>query len=410
MRRYILLATAAALLSACNNEVDEVVTGYVPSTDAIAFEAVEIGSTTRASGELSTTVLKALPEGFGVFASYTGQYSYESRSVSPDFMYNQQVKWVNDSWSYSPVKYWPNNENDYVSFFAYAPYEATPQDDGRCIINMSKAIELGDPWINYRLPDKPWGVYNTNKYTSPQQIDLLYGVNAATNKPWFDQKKADYDVNETMTFTFHHALACVGDEIKIKLSDELSTLIDGYGKIYIKRLTIDYKNLTAKGRLVLNSNTTPNWKEVISGEVITTRTLVLNYDEEAGNVAGTFFPDAVKPDYTSTDDAGRLTYYNTITGVTTTATTISTGKGLFYIPLQASGMEAARAELTLEYQVINNTGNAYEGTATTSFPLDMSLDGKKQAIDITIKKGFTLGVLVYEIGAAATEPSYTRQQ
>lgn len=27
-------------------------------------------------------------------------------------------------WSYSPVKYWPNNEDDQISFFAYAPYSS----------------------------------------------------------------------------------------------------------------------------------------------------------------------------------------------------------------------------------------------------------------------------------------------
>ena len=28
-------------------------------------------------------------------------------------------------WTYSPVKYWPNNKNDKISFFAYAPYETS---------------------------------------------------------------------------------------------------------------------------------------------------------------------------------------------------------------------------------------------------------------------------------------------
>ena len=410
MKRYLILMTAAALVAACSNDAYEVESGYVPSNDAIVFDATEDNGTgTRAAGEINNVdALRATS--FGVFASYTGRETYENATVSSDFMHNQQVTFSSSVWTYAPVKYWPNNGDENISFFAYAPYEATPKDDGRCITDMSKREDLGDPWINFHLPEKPWGEYNTSdkKYENPEQIDLLYGVNGATNKPWFDQRKANYNVSQKMAFTFHHALACVGDEITIKLSSDLSTLIDGYAKIYIQKLTIDYTNLTTKGRLVLNSNTTPNWKEVISGEVTTTRTLVLNYDEQPGGEG--FFPDAVKPDLTSADDADRLTYYNANTGITATKTTISTGKGLFYIPLQVKGMDAARADLTLEYQVINNIGEAYEGTATGSFLLDMNIDGKKQGIDITLNKDFKLGVLVYEIGDGATEPSYSRKR
>ncbi len=410
MKRYLILMTVATLLIACSNDADEVESGYMPSTDAIAFDATGDNETgTRAAGEINNmTALRATS--FGVFACYTGKETYENATVSSDFMHNQRVTYAT-AWTYAPVKYWPNNADEYISFFAYAPYEATPKDDGRCITDMSKREDLGDPWINFHLPNKPWGTYNASskKYENPEQIDLLYGVNSATNKPWFDQRKANNTVNQKMTFTFHHALVCVGDEITIRLSNDVSTLICLLYKIYIKKLTIDYTNLTTKGRLVLNSNTTPNWKEVISGEVTTTRTLELNYDEIAGDVSGDLFPDAVKPDLTSADDADRLTYYNANTGITATATTISTGKGLFYIPLQVKGMDAARADLTLEYQVINNIGEAYEGTATGSFPLDMNIDGKKQGIDITLTKDFKLGILVYTIGTVASEPSYVRQ-
>lgn len=408
MKRYFILMTVATLLVACSNDADEVESGYMPSTDAIAFDATGDNETgTRAAGEINN-VAALRATSFGVFACYTGKETYENATVSSDFMHNQRVTY-STAWTYAPVKYWPNNADEYISFFAYAPYEATPKDDGRCITDMSKREDLGDPWINFHLPNKPWGTYNASskKYENPEQIDLLYGVNNATNKPWFDQRKANYAVNQKMTFAFNHALACVGDEITIKLSDDFSTLISGYSKIYIKKLTIDYTNLTTKGRLVLNSNTSPNWKEVISGEVTTTRTLELNYDETTSGDG--LFPAAVKPDYTSTDNTGRLNHYNNNTGITTTAQTISTGKGLFYIPLQVKGMDAARADLTLEYQVINNIGEAYEGTATGSFPLDMNIDGKKQGIDITLTKDFKLGILVYTIGTVASEPSYVRQ-
>lgn len=431
MRKYLILTAAAALLTACNDQQS----GEADPQAAIAFDVAEDGGLTRAPGEITetTALLKdATKGGFGVFASYTGQLTYENTTVSPDYMYNQKVTWVGTSlaWTYNPVKYWPNTlvsgkaNNEYVSFFAYAPYEATPTDDGRCIIDMSKATDLGNPWLNFRLPAKPWGDYNTTtkKYENPQQVDLLFGVHdngSSVYTPWLDQTKPA--IADKLRFTFRHALACIGDEIRIKLSnetgDDLYALVNGYAKIYIKKLTIDYKNLTTKARLdLLSSDGTPNWKEIVSGELTTTRTLVLNYDEEDPDA--TDFPSstvlsdvpAVVPDYTSTDDAERKIYYSAHAGITNTAVTISTGKGLFYIPMQVAGTDAACADLTLEYQVINNIGKAYAGTATGSFPLNMNLDGKKQAIEITIKEGFKLGVLVYALADAASEPSYIRKR
>ena len=175
MRRFFLLVTATLLLVACQHEADDQTDSYVPSSEAISFDAATGGTETRAVGEINdNAALRA--KSFGVFACRTGKESYENATVSSDFMHNQQVTYASSAWTYSPVKYWPNNADEHISFFAYAPHEATPKDDGRCIIDMSKRTDLGDPWINYRLPAKPWGDYNTTtkEYENPQQIDLLY--------------------------------------------------------------------------------------------------------------------------------------------------------------------------------------------------------------------------------------------
>ena len=367
--------TAATLVAACSNDANFDNEGYEPSNKAIAFDANEEGATTRAIGMIdSNQDLQALTQGFGVFGSYTGRLTYENTTVSPDFMYNQQVKYGNNLWTYSPVKYWPNNSTDYVSFFAYAPYEATPKDDGqRCIIDMSKRYDLGDPWINYRLAENPWSTTNP-------QVDLLYGQhnNNSTYTPWLDQQKPNNPIDEKLLFTFRHALACIGDEITIKCSQELANLIAGYATITISQVTIKYQNLTTKGRLVLRCIGSANWKEIISGELTTTRT----YTEDV-NIT---FP---------------------MDGTTnTTDQTISTGKGLFYIPLQVKGTETPIAEVTITYTV-NNGVSSYSGTSSTSFELDMNQEGKKQGIALQLTETLDLQHLVYTIGTGATEPSYS---
>ena len=407
MKRYLILMTAAALVAGCSNDADEVGSGYVPSNNAIAFDASTDDVLTRAKGEIddNTDLQNA---NFGVFGSYTGALKYENTTVSPDFMYNQEVKYSGGSWSYRPVKYWPNDSREYVSFFAYAPYEATPKDDGRCIIDMSKLYDLGDPWINYRIAEDPWG---TDANGKPNQVDLLYGQQEKVddtdpNNPvvyytsWLDQQRPADPVNGKLKFTFRHALACIGDYITIKCSQQLATLLTGYATLTINQIKINYKNLTTKGRLVLRSEGSANWKEIISGELTTTRT----YTE---NVNITF---------------GKNGFVNNgSTNPNTTDQLISSGNGLFYIPLRVAGTEEPTAEVIINYTVTNNATDpnqdpnepdphAFTGTSSVSFPLDMNMEGTKQGIALQLTKTLDLQHLVYVIGNGATEPSYSRKR
>jgi hypothetical protein len=386
MKKYLTIIAATLLAAGCQND-DATAEQQRQPGDAIAV-AVDEGSLTRATGEINTASLAT--KGFGLFASYTGKLKYENTTVSPDYMYNQKVTGESDNnggynWVYNPIKYWPNttdqetgSNNEYVSFFAYAPYEADPKDDGRAIIDMSKKYDLGDPWINFRLPANPWG-------ENGGQVDLMYGVKTGglTDSGWddemfIDQQKPSNNDNYKMRFIFRHALACIGDEITIQLSPDMSAYINGYATITISKLTINYKNLTTKGRLVLNSPNGPNWKEIVSGELTTTRT---------------FTKELTSP-----------------MALTATAQELSAGEGLFYIPIQVKGTDDPVAEVTISYTVTNPANSVYQGEATTTIPLDLSLEGQKQGIALQITKTLDLQHLTYEIGGVepATEPSYSR--
>ena len=196
-----------------------------------------------------------------------------------------------------------------------------------------------------------------------------------------------------MTFSFRHALACTGDEITLQLSDDLRALLNGYSTITINKVTIVYKNLTTKGRLILNSNTSPNWKEVVSGELTTSRTLIV---EKVGSTA------------LSTVCNFDLTKTNAADG----ARTISTDHGLFYIPMQVAGTDAPVAEITVNYTVtVTATAESVTGDTTGSFALSLNdMDGKKQGIALMLGKDLNLLHLVYVIGGTATEPSYSRKR
>ena len=381
MRRYILWVMVTTMLAACSNDTEETTENYVPSTESIAFDAsTDEGLTTRAPGEITASGTKKLIDvGFGVFASYTRNVKYEFTNVSPDFMYNQQVAYDGSAWNYAPVKYWPNNVNDdnsfreYITFFAYAPYEAVP-DASKCIAAFSEKYDLGDPWLVYKIAQKPWDATNG-------QVDLLYGTKKSGDSepyiytPWYDMQKPanDFKIN----FTFLHALSCIGDAITIKMSSGLNTKISGYATITVNKVVINYTNLTSKARLVLNSHATPNWNPIVSDDVTTTRTLTINSSV-----------------LLSTDP-----------------TTISTDQGLFYIPLQVD-VNPQRADITV-YYTVNNGYSSYDSTAFGTFDLttDASQIGKKQAIALTLDENLDLAHLVYSISSSsATEPSYVRKR
>lgn len=373
MKKILTLFAAAMLITACSNE-DGTTTpdGQQTAQSPITFDVTDNGSLTRAQGDITSSNFQTTR--FGVFASYTGKLKYENTTVSPDFMYNQPVSYADGAWSYAPTKYWPNDAAEYVSFFAYAPYEESPADDGRCIIDMSKWDDKGDPWVNYRLAQDPF-----NDAAVHPQVDLLYAVNEGTSDevtddtPWLDQQKPD--INARVKFTFKHALACVGDKITMKLTESLAQKLDGYAELTINSVKIDYKNLTNKARLVLKCSNMPEWREIVSGQLTVSRTLTIASPELDG----------------------------------TTEKTISEGKGLFYIPLQVAGTEAPVAEVTLNYTVkILATGTVMSGTGTGTFALSLdTMEGKKQAINLNLGENIDMRHLIYQLdNDPATEPSY----
>ena len=149
--------------------------------------------------------------GFGVFAYYTGNSAWADAGAStiPNFMYNQEVTYDTDHWTYSPVKYWPNNNNpadgsgatgsqskSYISFFAYAPYNGNG-------ISLSEYpnTATGAPTITYT-----WG----------KEDDLLYASQLNCYKYDSDDDKDNGRVGDVVSFNFAHALALVKCKVRRK--------------------------------------------------------------------------------------------------------------------------------------------------------------------------------------------------
>lgn len=178
------------VLSSCNAEED------APDTPQGIIPVGFLGdvSETRAATEYgSADDLTAI----GVFAYFTNG-AFNAGSSTSNFMYNQKVERTNNTspWTYSPVKYWPNNDADKLSFFAYAPYVDETVPDGSNPTFKGRT-EIGFPTLAY-----------TVSAAENNQADLLVST------PLMNQGYAD---NSGMVkFTMNHALTKASIYIKSK--------------------------------------------------------------------------------------------------------------------------------------------------------------------------------------------------
>lgn len=275
-KSLIFAATAAVVLSACA-KVD---TYKVSEQEAVSFGVYAGRAATKAVsgtdyGTVTTASLKdAASKGFGVFGYYTDAAPYASNTKA-NFMYNQQVTWDGTSaWTYSPVKYWPNEhgasatstDTDKLTFLAYAPFvenlsaangtvkdgAATAATEG--ITAMTKNTEEKDAILTFVVPA-----------SAEEQIDLLYGVMKApytdvegtpigvANKPLENLTKQKTDGK--VEILFKHSLAKIAIDIKevvdaVDPTTHVNPASDGT-KVVVKSLKLKGTNIGTKGELNL---------------------------------------------------------------------------------------------------------------------------------------------------------------
>ena len=327
MKKFILLsASALALLASCSSESDQL-SGITPDAQPSALAPISFGTyfsnstVTRAGtpGAINTTDALKASAGFGVFAYYTQDKDYDAtgENQTPNWMYNQQVKWDGTSaWTYSPLKYWPNDNttaddkgatgttSSKVSFFAYAPFAGDPATGAVAagetsgITAFSANDATGHPTVTYKLA------------ADGKQVDLLWGTAAegksyetvtgsnVTVKKVSDAALAPTNLNlqklktgQKIMFLFKHALAKFGGSnettktkpdgktepvsttngLQVKLDIDKDGAITGGDKddatkVTIKNIEIVNKNSTATNPEDLNGDGTADDNDkIVSG-------------------------------------------------------------------------------------------------------------------------------------------------
>lgn len=299
MKKIYLFAALTTMFAACSSneslDVGQEVVKESSSQDAsVGFDAYQSRGVTRAglTGELTLDNLKKSKSeggGFGVFGYYTDNNEYDPQSI-PNFMYNQLVEWQSDGstsgyWKYDPVKYWPNeygnnasaDDQDKVSFFAYAPYVEVNPNTGKVtdtdnnkggIVALSRNSANGDPLVKYIA-----------SFNSSEIVDLCWGIKGddaswaltqggsqtlPAGMPWlnverpYDAKAQTVPVStdaQRVKFTFLHALSKLN--VKIDVDPDITvhdaaTDLESGTKVYVRSVT--FSGIATKGSLNLNNS------------------------------------------------------------------------------------------------------------------------------------------------------------
>lgn len=232
--RSSIAAVTLLMLTACSSDETDV-NGSQTSDDAIRFEA---GSpeTYRTRDAINSNDDLQKPPGFGVFAYYTEATVWESAELGypePNFMNNQQVTYSSGQWTYTPTKYWPNDNNpadtddatgsqtySYLSFFAYAPYQE----------NVSPNATTHQPEVAYS-----W----VNNVNPARQQDLLYDNTKTNCYKTMISPDAYGTTTGRVPFVFKHALSAI--EFKVRRKTTTGS------PIFMKGLTLTPSSINTGG-------------------------------------------------------------------------------------------------------------------------------------------------------------------
>jgi hypothetical protein len=225
-RLPLFIASACLMFASCslddvfNKKADSA--GAVTTDGSVAFNPVSpattksgngdgwqtvnvpLGSSDKASQQATTAVATrgAYVSGTGAPAGSFGVLGYLIKSgtdisaATPSFMYNTQVIRSGNSgsytYTYNPKKYWPDNTNDLVHFFAYYPYNGNG-------ITLPASSVTGVPKLAY-----------SPSTVVPDQVDLMSAAApAAVNNKI---------VGTSVGLNFNHALTRISFSVKKDVS------------------------------------------------------------------------------------------------------------------------------------------------------------------------------------------------
>lgn len=250
--QIMMLCTVLMLLGGCTESEEMAVN---ESKRAVAFTA-DAEQPTRSSSTF--TANKKIPAGqsIGIYA-YLHRNSTWSSSAQPNFMFHQQATYTeeDETFRYTPLKYWPNDSRDKVSFIAYFPYCS----DGASYPANATGLQplmtndgTGLPTFRFTVKD------NANEQVDFLVSDLLPNLPNGTSavSPSQTNNREGLTINDRVHFLFKHMTSKV--EFRVVVDPAIRRDIAHF---QLNSLTIT--NIYKDGLLSPNppSGTTYEWTE-----------------------------------------------------------------------------------------------------------------------------------------------------
>lgn len=396
------MAAALALVGCSKSEL---VDTPVQEQNAIAFDTyVGRDAQTRATiVDLDVVKLK----GFGVNAYYNAEFTTDDDgqitgfTYDDTFMHNTKVTYNDEKgvWTYSPIKYWPNNVDDHLTFFAYAPYDKSNPGLGEGNVDMSKIYDF------------------TIAENVKDQIDLVYhkafgedgDMTTADNGQTYQMKKQK--IMDKVRFNFQHALSRISFDVKAvvdDINDESDNLLDGNTHINIKEVALVKVSDDATDDPFYKTATL----DMTTGQWI--------YDEEAGyqeyHMTGEDFyrPVEVKTKYTDAwgDPWYESEYVAQLSKFNPAQRLLADDHYLMILPQEFE--EGSGYRIYIEYDVISEeVNNNGIGENTTEDSSTITNKIYSEVLDGAFEQGkaykFTLWLGMTSVKIDATETAWTEE-
>jgi len=237
--KYLVTIIGVICLLACSSEETTRTAETTSQLRPIAFGDAYTVKPTRSS--TTFTADKGIPVGqsIGVYAYLHDTKGRNYSADIPNFMFNQQCIRRDDAdyFSYSPLKYWPNDENSKVSFIAYFPYCNNADDDGTRFDQESTGIRLlkgnsveGLPTFNFTVKD------NIDEQVDFMVSDVMANLPKSRdteNDP--GQPFNDLSIKDRVTFLLKHMTAKV--EFRIVADPDIHKDIVNF---HLSKLTVSH--------------------------------------------------------------------------------------------------------------------------------------------------------------------------
>ncbi len=189
---------------------------------------------TRADSSLLANEVIPAEKSIGVYAYYHDNTTWaaadaaEPKQTAPNFMRNQKAtnSGINSPFTYSPIKYWPNEETDKLSFIAYYPYctgvvDGSPEDINHTgIIPLLNGLGIGYP-NGTGLPTFRFTVKDDVK----KQVDFMVSdlipdlPHSRDTEGDLHTPFNDLTISDRVRFRFVHATSKI--EFRIRASEEV---------------------------------------------------------------------------------------------------------------------------------------------------------------------------------------------